>query len=229
VIADVKTGRRQRKAQATRRRILDGAEALFVRDGYAATTIAAIAEAADVAVQTVYAVFGNKQTVLTELLAVRVVGDDTGRPLPDREEWRALEAEADPHRQLALLASIATRIGRRMASLYEVLAGAAGSDPEIAAVFREQQTARLRDQQRVARSLARRGALRPGLSAVRAADIMWATANPSTYRMLVDERRWPVAEYERWLADLLASALLGGAPTISPRRRQVIGAGSAHR
>ena len=43
-----------RKALATRHRVLDAAETLFVRDGYAATTIAAIAEEADVAVQTVW-------------------------------------------------------------------------------------------------------------------------------------------------------------------------------
>lgn len=64
-------GRRARKALATRHRVLDAAEILFVRDGYAAATIAAIAEKADVAVQTVYAVFGNKRAILAELLAIR--------------------------------------------------------------------------------------------------------------------------------------------------------------
>ena len=58
-------GRRQRKAQATRRRVLDAAETLFIRDGYATTTMAAIAGEADVAVQTVYAVFGTKRALLT--------------------------------------------------------------------------------------------------------------------------------------------------------------------
>ena len=77
-------GRRARKALDTRHRMLDAAEALFVRDGYAATTIAAIAEEADVAVQTVYAVFGTKRAILTELLAVRVVGDENTSPAGPR-------------------------------------------------------------------------------------------------------------------------------------------------
>jgi TetR/AcrR family transcriptional regulator of autoinduction and epiphytic fitness len=200
--------RRARKALATRWRILDAAEALFVQNGYAATTITAIAGRADVAVQTVYAVFGTKRAILAELLAVRVVGDDTATPLKDRDDWRAMEAETDPRRQLGRLAAIATRIGERMGALYNVLAGAAGSDPEIAAMHQRQQQSRHNDQRRVARSLARKGGLRPGLSETRATDIMWAIANPTMYHRLVTERRWAPTEYERWLAQLLACSLL---------------------
>ena len=184
------TARRAQKALATRRRILGAAETLFVRDGYAATTIAAIAGEADVAVQTVYAVFGTKRAVLSELLAARVTGDDDVTPLQDRDDWRAMEAEADPGRQLELLAAIATRIGERMGALYNVLAGAAGSDPEIADMHRLQQQRRHDDQRRVTRSLARKGALRPGLSEATATDIVWAVANPAMHHSLVAERRW---------------------------------------
>jgi TetR/AcrR family transcriptional regulator, regulator of autoinduction and epiphytic fitness len=90
-------GRRARKALETRRRVLDAAEALFTRDGYAATTMTAIAEHADVAVQTLYAVFGSKRALLTELIDSRVVGDDHAGALPGREDWRAMEREPDPH------------------------------------------------------------------------------------------------------------------------------------
>ncbi|HET7013434.1 MAG TPA: TetR family transcriptional regulator [Streptosporangiaceae bacterium] len=204
----VKGGRRAQKALATRRCILDAAEALFVRDGYAATTIAAIAMQADVAVQTVYAVFATKRAILAELLAVRTVGDDNTAHLKDRADWRAMESEADPGRQLALLAAIATRIGERMGALYTVLAGAADSDPEIAHLYQLQQLIRHEDQQRVARSLAQKGALRPGLSPDRATDIMWAIANPTMHQRLVTERQWPPGDYEQWLAHILTCSLL---------------------
>jgi hypothetical protein len=206
-------GRRARKALATRHRVLDVAETLFVRDGYAATTIAAIAEQADVAVQTVYAVFGNKRAILNELLAVRVVGDEDiplGFParLQSREQWQAIEREPDPRRQLPLLAAMATQIGNRIGGLYQVLAGAAGSDPEIAELYRSQQQARYTDQQRLANSLAQKGALREGLSEATATDIMWAIANPNTHYALVSERRWTPEAYEQWLAHMLTCALL---------------------
>ncbi len=203
-------GRREQKARATRDRILGAAEALFVRDGYAATTITAIADAADVAVQTVYAVFGTKRAILTELLDVRIVGDDEGTSLRDRQDWQDMEREADPRRQVALLASIATRIGHRIAALYEVMAAAAGSDPGIAAMYQDRQQARYQDQGRLARSLSGRGALRAGLSEAHATDIIWTLANPRTHHALVTERRWAPGEYERWLAHTLACALLAG-------------------
>jgi AcrR family transcriptional regulator len=188
--------------------VLDAAETLFIRDGYAATTMTAIAETADVAIQTVYAVFGTKRAILTQLLDIRIVGDDHETPLRDREDWQAMERETDPRRQLALLAAISARIGNRIAALLEVMAAAAGSDPEIAAAYRRQQQARYSDQYRLAQSLARRGALRAGLSEARAADIIWALASARTHRTLVSERGWTAEEYERWLGQLLAAALL---------------------
>lgn len=201
-------GRRARKALATRHRVLDAAENLFVRDGYAATTIAAIAEEADVAVQTVYAVFGNKRTVLSELLAIRVAGDDDAIAMQGREQWQAIEREPDPGRQLALLAALATQIGNRIGGLYQVLAGAAGSDPDMAELYRKQQDARYEDQQRLARSLARRGALKEDLPEAAAADIMWTIANPNTHYALISERGWTPGQYEQWLAHMLTCALL---------------------
>ena len=201
-------GRRARKALETRRRMLDAAEGLFTRDGYAATTMTAIAEHADVAVQTLYAVFGNKRTILTELIDARVAGEDHARSLPDREDWRAMEREPDPHRQLALFAQIATRIGVRSAAINEIMARAAGADPEIATIYQQQRQSRYKDERRIARSLARKGALREGLSETQAADIIWAIATTRTYRALVGERRWTTDQYEHWLKDLLAHALL---------------------
>ena len=201
-------GRRARKALATRHRMLDTAESLFVRDGYAATTIAAIAEEADVAVQTIYAVFGNKRAILNELLAVRITGDDHAIPLQSREQWQAIEREPDPRRQLALLAALATQIGNRIGGLYQVLAGAAGSDPEIAELYRQQQQARYKDQRRLARSLARKNALKEGLPEATATDIMWTIANPDTHYALISERRWTPGQYEQWLAHMLTCALL---------------------
>jgi hypothetical protein len=46
----------------------------------------------------------------------------------------------------------------------------------------------------------------------KATDMMWTIANPRTHRSLVGERGWTTQEYERWLADVLADALLGRSP-----------------
>jgi AcrR family transcriptional regulator len=201
-------GRREAKAHATRQRVLDAALELFVADGYAATAITSIADRADVAVQTVYAVFGNKRAILDEVLARAVVGDDEAGPLRQRADWQAMEREGDPRAQLTRLAAIATKIGARMAPLYDVMSGAASSDPEIAETFERQQQGRWDDQQWVAKSLSRRGALRKGLTARDATDILWTVASPRTYHSLVNQRGWSTLKYERWLADTVIAALL---------------------
>ncbi len=201
-------GRRERKARDTRRRILHAAERLFIGDGYAATTMSAIADRADVAVQTLYAVFGTKRAILTELIQVRVAGDEHATSLPDRDDWQRMERETDPRRQLARFAQIATLIGIRSAAINDVLAGAATSDAEIAALYEQQRKARYEDERRMARVLGRKGALRAGLSEKEAADIIWAIANTRTYRALVGECGWTTDQYERWLGDLLIRELL---------------------
>jgi len=58
---------RDEHAQVTRQRIADAARRLFLRSGYAATTLVEIAVEAGVAVQTVYAVFGSKAGILDAL------------------------------------------------------------------------------------------------------------------------------------------------------------------
>jgi TetR/AcrR family transcriptional regulator of autoinduction and epiphytic fitness len=161
-----------------------------------------------VAVQTVYAVFGTKRSILAELLEVRTVGDDQQAPLRDRQDWQAMERETSPRRQVALLAAIAAGIGTRIAALTEVMAAAAGSDPEIAATYQQRQQARYEDQRALAESLSGKGALRRGLSLAHATDIIWTLANPRNHHALVTERHWTSDEYEHWLAHQLASALL---------------------
>ena len=91
-VTDVKGGRRQRQARETRRRIRAAACELFVRQGYATTTMQQIAAGADVAWQTVYSVFGNKAAILSEIFDVTVAGDDEPVEMKDRPFVREIAA-----------------------------------------------------------------------------------------------------------------------------------------
>src|SRR5258708_18680595 len=59
--------RRSRERADTRQRILDAARDMFVRDGYEATTMRAIADRIEYTPTAIYYHFANKQTLLTEL------------------------------------------------------------------------------------------------------------------------------------------------------------------
>jgi TetR/AcrR family transcriptional regulator, regulator of autoinduction and epiphytic fitness len=197
--------RRQRPQD---RRIVEAAARLFSQYGYAATSMNAIAAEAGVAVQTVYASMRTKRDILEAVIQATVRGDEDQVSLTAGARWREMEAEADPREKLAMFARIHREICEREAELFAVLETAAAADPEIASLLRDKEHFRYQDQSRVARSLSRQARLRAGLSARKAADIIWALASERLYLALVKERGWTAAQYEAWLFDQLAAALL---------------------
>jgi TetR/AcrR family transcriptional regulator of autoinduction and epiphytic fitness len=199
---------RAREARETRRRIVEAAARLFVRDGYAATSIGAIAQEAGVAVPTVYAGLRNKAGVLRAVVDLTVRGDDEAVPLASRAEWREMEREDDPRRQLALFARIHRQIGDREAAVFAQLEAAAGADSEATRMLADHDDRRYKTQSRLARSLHRKKALRPGLTAREAADLIWTLASERTYLALVRDRGWGPENYERWVMEQLEAALL---------------------
>src|SRR6059036_3352192 len=92
--------RRRQQAAATRLAILEAAQRLFERDGYAATTMAAIAGEARVALKTVYVAFETKSGVLRALWNLRLRGDRADVPVAEQPWYREVVEEPDPERQL---------------------------------------------------------------------------------------------------------------------------------
>lgn len=169
-----------------RRAVVQAARALFLERGYAATTVEAISTAAD----------------------VPIAGDDEAVPVQERPRARALLADPDPRSLLAGFAGVTAGIMSRAEPVYRILTSAAGSDPTAAAMLAEQARQRDQGQEQVARSLARSGALRPGLGERDAADIIHALMSPEVYRLLVGDRGWDPDRYRQWLAGALICQLL---------------------
>ena len=211
-MADVKApapgGRRQKRARQTRRSILAAAHELFLRQGYARTTIRQIADRADVAWQTVYAVFGGKPAILSAVFDVAVAGDDEPVPVPERPFVQAISDAGDPREKARIFARHLRDTGARIAPVLAVIESAATTDPEIAALWRELQDQLLRGMTMAANGLHQQGALRPGLGVARAADILWFYAGPWAYRGLVTGRGWTPDEYEAWIGDTLYTQLM---------------------
>jgi AcrR family transcriptional regulator len=198
----------QARTRLARRAVLDASSTLFLERGYGATTIEAISRAADVPQATVYRLFSSKQGILKALLDASVAGDDEPVPVAERPQVRALLGAADPRDQLAGLAAVSVEINTRTAPIYRILVSAAGSDPEASALLDELTRQRQQGQGRIATALARSDALRPGLRARDAADIIHALASPELYRLLVVDRKWSSDRYEQWLAAVLREQLL---------------------
>jgi TetR/AcrR family transcriptional regulator, regulator of autoinduction and epiphytic fitness len=215
---EVKTRRRydsrRRRAQAaqTRRDIVAAAHQVFLDRGYAGTTMAAVAEAAGVVVETVYRAFGSKAGLFKAVIEAALAGgvERAEIAVEQRPAIRAVIAETDPRRQLELYARTQPGIHRRIGPLMKVLAGAAAADAALAAVARQLDEQRLAGMGGFANLLAERGALRPGMSVDEARDLMWTLASHPVYDLLVNERGWAPERYRDWLADTLARAVLAG-------------------
>jgi AcrR family transcriptional regulator len=208
--------RRQEQAAATRRQILEAAQPLFERQGYATTSVAAIAAGAGVAVKTVYLAFETKSGILRALWNLLLRGDIEEVPVAEREWYREALEEPDPERQLRLNARNSRRAKGRMGSLILVIRAAAPAEPEIDALWKGIESDFHENQGRIAKSLQKKGALRSGLSVRRATDILWTLNHPDVYQLLVGSRGWTPAQYEKWLGDAFCSELLG--PRASRKR-----------
>lgn len=207
--------RRREQAAATRAAILEAAHRLFERQGYAATTIAAIAAEAEVASKTVYLAFETKSGVLRALWNSRLRGDQEEIPVAERQWYREAVDESDPERQLRLNARNARAAKTRIASLLEVIRTAAPADDDIAALWSRIQTEFHANQRVIVESLAAKKALTPRLDIDRATDILWTLNHPDVWQLLVRERGWTPEDWEQWFADAACAQLL--APKRSPR------------
>jgi AcrR family transcriptional regulator len=202
------SSRRRAQAEATRRDILEAAERLFAEEGYGATTMAAIAKEAGVALKTVYLAFETKSGLLRALWNLRLRGDAADVPVGDREWYREVLDEPDPARALGLNARNSRVIKERFGRLHPVVRGAATVDRDVDAMLRRIQSEFYENQRAVVESLAQRNALRKGLDVTRATDILWTLNHPDVWHHLVFERGWTPEQYEQWFADASCRELL---------------------
>lgn len=201
--------RRQEQAGQTRLNILLAARGLFIQAGYNGATIEAIARAAGVAPETVYAIFGSKRALLAGVFALAVGGDQQSIPLLQRPGPQAVLGELDPTKRLRLFASDIVNILERVTPLFVVARAAAKSEPEIDALLRTILANRLSNITEFARSLP----LRPGLDVARAGETIWALSSPELFSLFTVDRGWTREQYEEWLGDGLARLLMDAPAT----------------
>jgi AcrR family transcriptional regulator len=202
------SSRRREQAAETQRQILRAAQRLFERDGYATTTVAAIASEAGVATKTVYLAFESKSGILRALWHLLLRGDPADVPVGEGEWYRETLAEPDPETRIVRVAVRSREVKERAADLMEVIRTAAPADPDIATLWDRIQT-NFRDLLRpIVESLRSDGVLRPGLDVDEATDVLWALVHPDIWQLLVKQRGWSVDRYEQWCLDAVRTELL---------------------
>ena len=185
---------------ATKTQIASAARALFAGQGYVGTTIAAIAESADIPGPTIYSAFGGKAAIL-RAIAWGVAGTlDI-----DRAHEQAL-AQPNPRDGLRKAANIQRRRFEQMYDVIDIYQEAARTDPDIAQDLRTIAANRERAFRRHVDAIASH--LAPGVSVDDGVAIYLTLVLPEVYRTLVIERGWTTDRYENWLANALITQLL---------------------
>jgi AcrR family transcriptional regulator len=195
---------RTERAERTRKRVIDAATRLFVQQGYATTTMRAIAAEAGVSVPMVELLFGTKAQLLHVVIDVAVAGDDEPVPVLSR----AWAADAKSARNLAdflsvvadVLADAQARSAGVMLAAYE----AAASDPDIQLLIMDRESQRERTTSWIVDGVIERAGLRSGLDKAGAVDTVWLLMDPVIFDRLTRHRGWSLDRYASWFADSVA-------------------------
>lgn len=200
--------RRAEQAATTRQAVLAAASELFVGVGYAATTVADIAERARVAVDTVYATVGRKPALLRELLESALSGSGQTTPVEQRDYVLRIRAARTAREKITVYAHAVAELHQRMAPVFLGLRDAAATDPECAALWDEMSQRRATNLRLFAAELRRTGELRDDLSDEEVADIIWSMNAAEYWVLLVREREWSPPRFTSWLVDAWSRVLL---------------------
>jgi AcrR family transcriptional regulator len=177
-----------------------------VRDGYATTTIASIAEDAGVSADTIYKSFGGKPGLVRAIRAQALRG---AGPVPAEARSDDLHSGARSGREIIeAWGRLAAEVAPRVAPVLLLIRSAAATDPEVETLLEEMDADRLRRMTDNARRLRDGGHLRPGMTVAKAADILWTYSAPELYELMVLRRGWSPARHGRFIAEAMIAALL---------------------
>lgn len=202
----VKPSRREESARATRRAVLDAATELFVKQGWATTTVEQIAAHAGVSRPTVFAL-GSKADLLRLARDVAMAGDDRQITVHQRASVQRVLAAPDPQSWARRLAVHIATIAERYGPLDEVLRQAAGADAELARLWATSEQQRRTGASLLVEALPGVGAMSTEQRSV-AVDVLWVLMAPDCHSRLVRARGWAQDRYVTWLTGAILALVV---------------------
>jgi AcrR family transcriptional regulator len=198
---------RTQQAQQTRRRVIDAATRLFVQQGYAATTMRAIAAEASVSLPTVELLFGTKAQLLHVVIDVAVAGDDEPVPVLSRAWAADAQSARDLADFLSAVALVLSEAQARSAGVILAAYEAAATDPDIQLLILDREAQRERTATWIVNGVVKRAGLRSGLDRAGAIDTVWLLMDPVVFGRLTRHRGWSPDRYASWFADSVTRQL----------------------
>lgn len=197
------TRRRAARVAQTEERIIDAATRLFLADGYVATTLAAVAEAADVGARTVYVRFGTKAELFKRVVDVAIVGDTEPVDVLGREPMRTALRAPTAAERIAAGAALGRGIMARTGALFAVAQQAAAVEPLIEGYWQQGREQSRYTQRVFWTTMADDGLLGPSVDLDRLVDTVSVVGAAETFLLITRMLGWSLDVYEDWLRDTL--------------------------
>jgi AcrR family transcriptional regulator len=210
------SSRRRAQAEETRSLIVRTAQRLFLEQGYGATSVADIARAAGVSVETIYGAFGSKAALLRKAWDITIGGDDQDIAFHERPEIVAIRDEPDLAQRLRLHATFTTQTAQRIAPFQIMVQAAAEVDPVAAEMLDEMERQHLAGMSIMSAEVAQTGQL--ATSETECRDILWSTTDGMLWHRLVVKRGWTNERFAEWLGELWTHLLVNHQPEADPTR-----------
>jgi AcrR family transcriptional regulator len=194
-----------RRARAAERRhlVLRTAEEMFLREGYAAVTVRAVAEATGTSPETIYKTYGGKAGLLAGIQEAGLQGDGPV-PAPERSDAMSLR-ETDADAILRHWATLSMEVAPRVSPVMLLVRSSAATDPQMRELWDRMARQRGDRMTHNAARLLATGQVRPQLSQDEVRDVLYAYTSPELYEMLVLEAAWSLPAY----ADFIYRGLRG--------------------
>jgi AcrR family transcriptional regulator len=195
----------RRRARAAERRdlVLRTAEEMFLRDGYAAVTVRAVADAAGTSQETIYKSYGGKPGLVAAIQEEALQGSGLV-PAPERSDAMSL-GESDADVILRQWAMLSTEVAPRVSPIMLLVRSSAAADPQMRELRDRMAVQRRERMTHNAERLLATGQVRPPLTRDDVRDVLYSYTSPELYEILVLEAGWSLASY----ADFVHRGLRG--------------------
>ncbi|MBO3749941.1 TetR family transcriptional regulator [Streptosporangiaceae bacterium NEAU-GS5] len=207
-----RSSRRQEQARHTRRRVIEAATSVFVAQGYAVTTMRAVAAAAGVSVPTVESLFGTKARLLKDAIDVAIAGDDEPVPVLDRDWTVAARNAVSGEEFLDVVGGVIGSAQARSAGLVLAVFEGSAADSGLAGIAAQMIEQREVTAGWIVDGLTAHAPLRADLDRQDAVDTVWILMDPALFDRLVRRRGWTIERYQAWFARSARRLLIHDTP-----------------
>jgi AcrR family transcriptional regulator len=200
------SSRRQELARRNRQAVLDVAERRFLSEGYATTTVAAIAEEAGVSAELIYKAHGGKGGLVKAIYERRLAGEGTVPAYQRSDQLR--EQHSDPREIMREWGLLTAEVAASLTPIRLLLRAAATTDPDMATLLQQIENQRLERMRHHATFLTQRGYVRADITLAESTDVLWACSSTELYELLVLQRQWPLPRFAQFITDFMTTGLL---------------------